>query len=247
PFVEDPIATFSTADVHVLRLTGDNGVLSNSDEVAITVVDPNAGDTSAPHPDPMIWVVMPYATGSSSIAMEASTASDISGVEYFFDCLTSGGHDSGWQDSTFYEDSGLSPSAPYTYQVKARDKSSNQNETGFSTTGSATTDYSCSSSTTHVESIVCGTAAGSRGKKYGGATVTVYDDCGNPVSGADVTGTFTGDFYESVTGRTNGNGIAVLTTTTQIKKPSYTFCVDSVTHTALTYSSGDNVETCDSH
>jgi hypothetical protein len=83
--------------------------------------------------------------------------------------------------------------------------------------------------------------------KYGRVTVTIYDNCGNPVSGASVTGTFTGDFNETLTETTNGSGMAVITTTTQIKKPSYNFCVDSVTHTTLTYSSGDNAETCDSH
>ena len=72
--------------------------------------------------------------------MTASTASDPSGVEYYFECLTSGGHDSGWQDGTTYEDTGLAPGTAYTYRVKARDKSLNLNETGYSPEASATTD-----------------------------------------------------------------------------------------------------------
>jgi len=246
-FVEDPIASFSAPDIYVLRLTGDDGVLSDSDELTVTVVDPNAEDTTPPAPDPMTWTVMPYATGSTSIAMEATTATDQSGVEYFFDCLTSGGHDSGWQEGTFYEDIGLEPNMPYTYQVQARDKSLNQNVTSWSTVESATTESACSPSTTHVESIACGTAAGSRGKKYGSVTVTVYDNCANPVTGAQVTGTFTGDFNETHTETTGASGMVVITTTTQLKKPSYTFCVDSVNHVTLTYSFSDNVETCDSY
>ena len=59
-------------------------------------------------------------------------------MEYYFDCLTAGGHDSGWQDGTFYEDTGLDPDTTYTYRVKARDKSPNQNETGYSANASAT-------------------------------------------------------------------------------------------------------------
>jgi len=110
------------------------------------------------------------------------------------------------------------------------------------TTGGA----GCTPSTMHVESIVCGTVRGDKGASYGQVTVTIYDNCGNPVSGADVTGTFTGDFNETLTGTTDGTGAAVITTTTQVKRPSYTFCVDNVTDT-LTYNSADNVETCDSY
>ena len=98
-----------------------------------------ANDTTAPSPDPMTWSTDPYATGDTSISMTATTATDVSGVEYYFDCTAGGGNDSGWQDSTTYEDTGLSPETQYTYQVKARDKSSNQNETAYSTTKSATT------------------------------------------------------------------------------------------------------------
>ena len=202
-------------------------------------------DNNSPTPDPMTWATPPYATGSTSIAMVATTASDVSGVEYYFASISGGGYDSGWQDSTMYEDTGLDPNTLYTYQVKARDKSVNRNETVYSTAESATTDVGCTAGTVYVESIVCGTAAGSRGKKYGQVTVAVHDSCGNPILGADVTGTFTGDFNETLTKTTNSTGVAVLTTTTQIKKPSYTFCVDSITHATLTYSSVDSVETCD--
>ncbi len=99
-------------------------------------------DTTPPSPNPMTWATLPYATGSTSITMIATTASDASGVEYYFDETTGnpGGSDSGWQDGTTYVDTGLSPNTTYTYQVKARDKSPNLNETGWSTAQSATTD-----------------------------------------------------------------------------------------------------------
>jgi len=111
-----------------------------STTVSATTDSPPPPDTDPPTPDPMVWAAVPYATGSSSIAMTASTASDPSGVEYYFECLTSGGHDSGWQDGTTYEDTGLAPGTAYTYRVKARDKSLNLNETGYSPEASATTD-----------------------------------------------------------------------------------------------------------
>ena len=96
-------------------------------------------DTTQPSPDPMVWATPPYATGAMSIRMVATTASDPAGVEYYFECTAGGGHDSGWQDGTLYEDTGLIPNAQYTYHVKARDKSGNHNETNWSVEGSAIT------------------------------------------------------------------------------------------------------------
>jgi hypothetical protein len=72
--------------------------------------------------------------------MTATAASDPSGVEYHFTCTTAGGHDSSWQDSPTYTDSGLAASTSYTYQVRARDKSPAANETGLSPALSAITD-----------------------------------------------------------------------------------------------------------
>jgi hypothetical protein len=110
------------------------------------------------------------------------------------------------------------------------------------------TDNDCDSVTAHVQAIVCDTVAGTQGKKYGRATVTIYDNCGNPVSGADVDGTFTGDYEETFYDQTtNGSGVAVFVTTTQVKKPSFTFCVDDVTYATLTYDPNDNVLTCNSN
>ncbi|MCK4751861.1 MAG: hypothetical protein KAS75_00340, partial [Planctomycetes bacterium] len=110
---------------------------SGTHKVQFTTV----ADTTPPEPNPMTWSVQPYATGSKSIAMKATTASDLSGVEYYFECTSGGGNDSGWQSSNpVYEDTGLNPGAEYSYCVKTRDKSANQNETGFSAVVSATTE-----------------------------------------------------------------------------------------------------------
>lgn len=99
-----------------------------------------AADTTAPTPDPMTWASTPAATGSTSISMTAATATDASGVEYFFDCVSVGCNDSGWQAGPSYTDTGLNPSTTYTYRVQARDLSVNQNVTGWSSQASATTD-----------------------------------------------------------------------------------------------------------
>jgi len=100
-------------------------------------------DTTAPTPDPMTWAIPPAADGDNSITMTATTASDSSGVEYYFTETSGnlGANDSGWQDSPGYIDTGLEPETTYAYTAKARDKSFNQNETAASTpVAEATTD-----------------------------------------------------------------------------------------------------------
>jgi hypothetical protein len=52
-------------------------------------------------------------------------------VLYYFNNVTDPNHDSGWQESSFYADSGLTPNTSYTYRYKVRDKSTQQNETQF--------------------------------------------------------------------------------------------------------------------
>ena len=97
------------------------------------------GDTAPPTPSPMTWATPPIAAGEGEITMVATTATDIIGVEYFFECTTAGGNDSGWQNSPIYTDTGLNNSTSYSYRVKARDKSPDANETGWSPLLPATT------------------------------------------------------------------------------------------------------------
>lgn len=65
------------------------------------------GDFTPPSPDPMTFVETPTATGQFAVTMTATTASDASGVEYFFTNTTLATN-SGWQDSSFWTDTGLS-------------------------------------------------------------------------------------------------------------------------------------------
>jgi PKD repeat protein len=98
----------------------------------------------------------------------------------------------------------------------------------------------------HVANINLGTQNAGQGNKEGRARVTIEDDQGNPIENASVTGTFTGDYNETVVGvLTDSNGVATLITTgTGRGSIQYGFCVDSVTG-LLPYVPGDNAETCD--
>ena len=91
-------------------------------------------DFSAPTPTPMVFEIEPQTRKKPVIKMRAAAASDTNGVEYFFEEVTHnpGGSDSGWQDSPFYSDRGLSKGTQYGYRVRARDKSTNKNTTEWS-------------------------------------------------------------------------------------------------------------------
>ena len=102
----------------------------------------------------------------------------------------------------------------------------------------------CTPSAIHVASIVAATAPASKGQKFVQVTVIVHDDCDNPVSGVTVSGSFDGDFDETLSGMTGSDGTVVMTTTRSVKKPSYSFCVDSLSH-SLPYDENANAETCD--
>ena len=97
----------------------------------------------------------------------------------------------------------------------------------------------------HVQSLAVSTVNASKGNKHGQATVTIVDDLGGPSVGATVTGTFTGDFNETLNVVTDNNGIATLTTGAMAKGGvAFTFCVDGVTHAATAYDSASNNVTC---
>jgi hypothetical protein len=88
-------------------------------------------DTTPPDPSPMTWATVPTGISTSEITMTATEANDPCGVEYYFTETShhNGGSDSGWQSSPTYTDDGLDANTAYTYKVKARDLSVNQNPT----------------------------------------------------------------------------------------------------------------------
>jgi hypothetical protein len=99
--------------------------------------------------------------------------------------------------------------------------------------------------TMHVDSITCSKVkAGNKWK--GRAVVVIKDSSGNAVSGASVTGTFSGSYNQTLSGTTDTNGSVTLTTSSSVSGTvTFTFCVTDVTKSGATYDSGANVETCD--
>lgn len=114
--------TIITANAARMTLYGDPSI--------VVFVD---SDFTPPTPNPMTWKVVPYESGTGAITMTAATATDNGGgdVEYYFQCVSGDGSDSGWQTDSTFTLSGLAP-ANYSYRVKARDLSDRRNETGYS-------------------------------------------------------------------------------------------------------------------
>jgi beta-glucanase (GH16 family) len=95
-----------------------------------------------------------------------------------------------------------------------------------------------------VSSVTTTTIAAGKGKKYGGATVTVLDNHGLPVTGVTVSGQFTGSWDEQQTSQTDENGqVPFQTTTTLSGGVTVNFCVSSVAG-SLPHDSSASVGLC---
>ena len=85
--------------------------------------------------------------------------------------------------------------------------------------------------------------------KYATATVTVVDAGNNTVSGATVSGHWSGATYDTDSGITNASGQVTLQSNNVKRPPSgtkFTFTVDNIQLSGWTYDSAANVETTDS-
>lgn len=108
-----------------MRSLSDAEVLALFNEAAPAPVT-IAADTSAPTPNAATWLVAPLSNGDNSATMSATPGTDASGwVEYYFTCVSGGGHDSGWVSFNKYTDVGLSPGSAPTYTVRMRDRNGN--------------------------------------------------------------------------------------------------------------------------
>ncbi|MHC4110286.1 MAG: right-handed parallel beta-helix repeat-containing protein [Planctomycetota bacterium] len=90
-------------------------------------------------PTPVPAIILIQAASPNSISMTSEIVYDESGVQYYFEAQTVGGHDSGWLNDPNYTDVNLVPDTMYCYRVMARDLSENLNETIWSQTVCTTT------------------------------------------------------------------------------------------------------------
>ncbi|MCX2744139.1 family 16 glycosylhydrolase [Mangrovivirga sp. M17] len=216
--------------------TGDTYYFDNLDSYRV-----DEGGTS--NQPPSISITAP-ADGStfdsgSIVALQADatdTDGSVNQVEYFVD-----GNRVGIATSSPFEVDWTIGTGTFSVTATATD---DQGATTTSAAISVTGQQTGTASEVFVSSIITGTTGIGRGAKVGTAEVTIVDDLGNPVSGADVTGTFSGSFSESVQATTNSSGVASFVTS-QSAKGSLTvdFCVDDVVY-SLPYNSGNNVLTC---
>jgi len=111
-------------------MDGDENGVAVVDMGAYEVIGPVA-DTEPPSPAPTLSVE-PNGVTDREITLVSTEAFDPSGVEYYFECLSGPGHDSGWLSELLYTDTSLAPETSYAYRVKARD--GHYNETLWSPT-----------------------------------------------------------------------------------------------------------------
>jgi hypothetical protein len=139
---------------------------------------------------------------------------------------------------TDYSDTGLAADTTYHYRVLAFNANG---DSGYSNIFSATTNPDGQGASLTVGSVSLSTINLGKGLKRGRADVLVVDEFGTPVSGATVTGDFTGDLNEPETiSDTDVNGSTTIITTGSAKPlNTLTFCVTSITHPELTDFSGN--------
>ncbi|MCX6880883.1 MAG: DUF6055 domain-containing protein, partial [Verrucomicrobia bacterium] len=94
-----------------------------------------ASDTAGPAlPIPVAhWQMLPYATIDNKVSMTAQAATDPSGVQYYFHCVSGGGPDSAWQSSATFVTPAALADGTYVYQYKVRDTSALNNESPYAT------------------------------------------------------------------------------------------------------------------
>ena len=119
-------------------------------------------------------------------------------------------------------------------------------DNGFTELGGTSIGGGTGGSEMHVASIVPGSTGGGPNKRAT-ADVTILDETGAAVDGANVTATFSGSHGETVSATTGADGTASLVTSVKSRDLAFSVCVDDVVKASMTYDPAANAETCDSY
>ncbi|HSC26578.1 MAG TPA: fibronectin type III domain-containing protein, partial [Vicinamibacterales bacterium] len=142
--------------------------------------------------------------------------------------------------TTSYSSTGLSASTTYNFRVRA----TNVTDSTASNADEATTHAQSPATSMHVGGL------SGDGVKAGGpnwfaqVTILVHDNNGNPVANATANGAWSNGATGAASCLTNGSGTCTVNSpTVHNRVGSVTFTVNGITHSALTYNAGDNVQT----
>jgi endonuclease I len=200
------------------------------DALRITYDDGGPVDTTPPEaPTGLVATA-----GNSQVSLDWNTnaETDLAGYVVYRAVDLAGPYDritASTLTATGYTDTTVVNGTTYYYYVTAEDTSGNMSSPSAS---SSATPEGSSSGLLVVSSIDMSTS-GNKTKKVI-ATVTMVDDAGVPVSGALVTGTFSGDASGTQQINTDSAGIARFQDGTRLKSPAtVTFCVDSAEKSGL--------------
>jgi arylsulfatase A len=123
------LVDWTTNQSHIIELGRTIQPGGTNETVEVEIVDPAFMDSNklfvqlrvddAPYIPR--FAIEPAGVTTGSVSMTAGQAAlDPRVVEYYFEALTPGGHDSGWRRDRLYVDTGLVPGADYTYRVRLR-------------------------------------------------------------------------------------------------------------------------------
>jgi beta-glucanase (GH16 family) len=204
--------------------TGDTYYFDNFDSY-------NAGSGGTPNQPPTVSITSPsnnssFTEGTAiTVAASASDADgSVSQVQFF-----ANGVSIGIDNSAPYSVNWTVPLGTHTLTAVATDNQG-ASTTSAPVTVTGTSDGGGGTATAlYVSSVVTGTVNIGSGNKRGTATVTILNDLNDPVSGAVVSGTFSGTFNESASGTTNSNGQVTMQTNGFAKGSLIVdFCVNNV-------------------
>jgi fibronectin type 3 domain-containing protein len=190
--------------------------------------------------------VVPVSSSQLNLTWTANTESDLNHYNVYRSAVSGGPYTlRASPTANSYSDTGLTAATTYYYVVSAVDNAGNEGAKSAQASG---TTSSAPVNKMHIKSIAMALKT-SGTYRYATATVTVVNASGKAVSGAKVSGHWSGATSNSGSGSTNSSGQVTLTSNLVRRPPSgttFTFTVDNIQLSGWTYDSASNVITTNS-